>query len=512
MKIRTFALLSSLVVSTSVAGGYALSAPASSGQVGGVQGEMRSGAEAPASSAAVQALAEQGEAPPVGPRLLLAGTVLVDGRLGHAALGPEGGETYVAVTLRGADVTPKLVAPVALSLVIDRSGSMRGSRIKNAIEGAAGAVSTLRDGDVVSVVTFDTRTQQVVAPTVVDGSSRKQVIDAIRAITLGGDTCISCGLDDSLKLLASSDDRVRRIILLSDGEANHGVRDVPGFRLVATRAREAGVTITTVGVDVDYNDRVMTALAMGSNGRHHFVENDASLPKVFRDETEAMLSTVATGAQISLDLAPGVTVEQVYARAHRRDGASVKVPMGIIPRGEVRVLVARLRVAPGAVLPSGNGEASRELVKVSVAYRDQVNGGETRVDGRLGPGAAPPGEGAAELDPNVGRWLRGVETSVALADASTLYSTGAPGEATRRLDAQARVVTAEIERVTRVAPSDTEDLNALREQLRSLESTRAALQKATTAPGGGAAPVAAVRASRAALRQGMTVTLTEAGF
>ena len=60
-------------------------------------------------------------------------------------------------------VAARNAAPVNLSLVIDRSGSMKGTRIRNAISAARSAVDRLDDGDVVSVVTFDTQTQVVVA-------------------------------------------------------------------------------------------------------------------------------------------------------------------------------------------------------------------------------------------------------------------------------------------------------------------------------------------------------------
>src|ERR1700677_4098266 len=66
-------------------------------------------------------------------------------------------------------------APVNLALVIDRSGSMKGTRIRNAISAAQSAVDRLNDGDVVSVVTFDTQTQVVVPVTTVGPGARERV-------------------------------------------------------------------------------------------------------------------------------------------------------------------------------------------------------------------------------------------------------------------------------------------------------------------------------------------------
>src|SRR4051812_21935239 len=103
-------------------------------------------------------------------------TLMLDGRLGHPRLARSAnGETFMMLEVRGAEgLKAKTAAPVNLSLVIDRSGSMKGSRIRNAISAATAAVDRLGDGDVVSVVTFDTQVQVVVAPTTIGSGTRER--------------------------------------------------------------------------------------------------------------------------------------------------------------------------------------------------------------------------------------------------------------------------------------------------------------------------------------------------
>ena len=83
-------------------------------------------------------------------------TLLVEGRLGHAKLAASrDNDTYLFLNVRAPnDGTTGASAPLNLAIVIDRSGSMAGQKISNAIEGARGMVSRLRDGDVVSVAAF----------------------------------------------------------------------------------------------------------------------------------------------------------------------------------------------------------------------------------------------------------------------------------------------------------------------------------------------------------------------
>jgi von Willebrand factor type A domain len=67
---------------------------------------------------------------------------------------------------------------------------------------AVHALERMRDGDSMTVVSFDTSAQVVVPPTRISGGNRSSIEAAIRSIRLGGDTCISCGLEEGMQQLA----------------------------------------------------------------------------------------------------------------------------------------------------------------------------------------------------------------------------------------------------------------------------------------------------------------------
>jgi Ca-activated chloride channel family protein len=121
-------------------------------------------------------------------------TLMVEGRLGHAVLPANTDNvTFLFVDVSAANAVARNPAPLDLSIVIDRSGSMAGKRLTNALAAARTAIQRLRDGDVVSVVSFNTGVDVVVKPTVVDSTSRARMLGQIASIRAGGDTCISCG-------------------------------------------------------------------------------------------------------------------------------------------------------------------------------------------------------------------------------------------------------------------------------------------------------------------------------
>ncbi len=364
-------------------------------------------------------------------------TLAVEGRLLHKqVLAGAKTETYVMLDLRGADEAPKAVLPVHLSLAIDRSGSMKGGRLQNAIAAAVKAIEGLRDGDEVSVVAFDQAATTLVPRTVLDASSRASTIAAVQKLGLGGNTCISCGIATSLTALGGPGDFARRILLLSDGEANVGVRDVAGFEGLGRSAQKADVAITTIGVGQDFDSKSLAALSRESNGQHYYAATEAALPGIFDAQAKAMTSVVAMGAEAIVRLAPGVELRSVLDRAHSIEKTSdgrvvVRVPLGQFTRGERKTVL--LKVALKA-----NDDVA-EVADVDVAFR-AVGAGATKATGTL---AVPVGLESSELDPVVETRVKRSETAAALIKATELFEQGKAKEASAILTAQQKALAAQ---------------------------------------------------------------------
>src|SRR5690606_476591 len=216
-------------------------------------------------------------------------TLMMEGRLGHAKmLADARGETFLYVDVRSEiDVLDKLgnrgFEPLNLAVVIDHSGSMKGQRERNALDAAAGMIRRLRDGDTVSVVAYSDQAQIIVPVTTVSSTTRERIIIDMQDGMAGkpsGHTCISCGVELGMRTLSGRRAGIDRMLLLSDGEANRGVQDEAGIRTIARQARNRGATISSIGVDVDYNERLMSAIAREANGRHYFSETGSNLEQI----------------------------------------------------------------------------------------------------------------------------------------------------------------------------------------------------------------------------------------
>ncbi len=375
-------------------------------------------------------------------------TLVMEGRLGHAALLAERpGTTFLHVSVRpDPTVAATPTVPLELSIVVDRSGSMKGARLANALGAARGMLQNLRDGDTVSVVAYDTRTEVVLAPTRVTSASRFSLERSLERIEARGDTCISCGLEEALNLLGRAGG-VGRILLLSDGEATAGVRDVAGFRAIAARARARGIPISSVGIDVDYNERVLSALAQDSNGEHHFAESASDLTKVFQAEFDALVSTIARSAALDVELAPGVEVVRVFDRAFRQEGSRLSVPLGDLTARDERSLLVELRVPRGAVGP-------RAIADVRLGFDDLGRGGRGQCDGTLRTELVGDAASVSPLDGLVATRIARSATASAILEATELFAGGDLDGAARKLDEHRTAIDDVKARASTSTPSD----------------------------------------------------------
>ncbi|MFV8752872.1 vWA domain-containing protein [Nannocystaceae bacterium ST9] len=370
-------------------------------------------------------------------------TLMLEGRLAQAKmLADQTNETYLFVDIQS-ELDPTQVAlggaasPINLAIVMDRSGSMVGQRERNAIDAAEGMIRHLREGDTVSVVSYSDEARVLIPVTTVDAINPERIIADLRVATTelpSGHTCVSCGIDLGMRTLEHRRPGVARMLLLSDGEANRGTRDEQGIRVLARQARNEGVTISSIGVDIDYNEKLMSAIARESNGRHYFSETGSNLGEIFTQELQSLIRTVATDGKLVVELAPGVRVAEVFDRSYQQVDRRVIVPLGSFAAGEQKTLLLRLEV-PASPL----GE--RPIADVSLTYTgvgtsDVANGDPGECFGVLAAQMTRTPSEVSPLDAIVLARLTRAETSRTLTSANDLFNQGRSGEAQALLESQ----------------------------------------------------------------------------
>jgi Ca-activated chloride channel family protein len=233
----------------------------------------------------------------------------------------------------------RLVAapPLALALVIDRSGSMSGSKLQQAKLAASRLVVAMRTGDELSVITYGSDVTTLVPRTRIDDSSKRRILQAIDRIVDRGGTFLSGGLEEGIRQLRErSDSRPARVILISDGQANEGIVSRPGLTAIARRAASDGISVTAIGLGVEFNEKLMMALADHGNGHYHYAPKAQTLSSLFRRELTTLTQAVARRPRLHIDLDPSVSLFALHGYEYIKRGNSLLVSLPDIYAGQKR--------------------------------------------------------------------------------------------------------------------------------------------------------------------------------
>ncbi len=343
------------------------------------------------------------------------------GRLSHGHLlkGAESSTAFLLVDVDAATEALNKQVPLDLAIVVDRSGSMIGDKLDEARRAARELVGKLRPGDRVALVSYSTNIT-IEVPLVDAESGRQSLLSAIDGLTAVGGTHISGGLETGQQILkgAQSGNRVRRIILLSDGHATAGLTEPAELGRLAAQAREAGITITSMGLGVDYNEKLMAEIARQGGGNYYFIERSASLSETFDKEFSTLTASIARDAAVVVELAPGVAARQVFGFAHTIEGRRITVPMSEFYAGQNKSLLVELSVA-------GAAEGLVDVAKLELAYLDLRSDSPARFELSLSMATADDAEAVeASRDREVYVRREQILTASAYEDAMQRYESG----------------------------------------------------------------------------------------
>lgn len=270
---------------------------------------------------------------------------------------------YLKVSLSGQNIDSKKRVPINLAIVIDKSGSMSGQRIEKAREAAILAVNMLNENDTLSIVAYDSEARVIVPATKVDNKLR--IIGLINEnIYAEGGTALFAGLSKGIKQVENqlTKDKVNRIILLSDGQANIGPSSVDELSQLAIIAAKKNIAITTLGIGSDYNELLMSSIASYSDGNHVFVNNSADLENVFVHEFTDLMSAIAQDVVITIQLKNGVKPVRLLGRDGVIKGNEITVKMNQLFSNQEKYVL--LEVIPD----KGKVGQEKTLAQVDLKY------------------------------------------------------------------------------------------------------------------------------------------------
>lgn len=289
--------------------------------------------------------------------------VAMDTRWGNNEISRSQREAILQVGFTTAEVNERTdLRPLNLVFVIDKSGSMADSdKMSRVKDGLRTMITKLRSDDIVSIVTFDNRAHVLYsARPIGNGDDLRYAIDCL---VPDGSTNLHSGLmlgyNEARKNFRAG--ATNRVILLTDGIANEGVTEPSRIAADSAECNSRGIDLSTIGVGLDLNNDLLRTLARSGRGLYHFISDYKDINKVFVNEVQSLVSSVAKNVQVRIEYGPGLRLEKIYGYQPRYDNGSVSVTMDDMNNGLTQVIMARF---------TSESPKYMQPVKVRLSYYD----------------------------------------------------------------------------------------------------------------------------------------------
>src|SRR4051794_1673551 len=217
--------------------------------------------------------------------------------------------------------------PINLGIVLDRSGSMsEGRKMDHARAATIFAICQLLPTDRVSITVFDDRVETIAPSALV--TDKPGLVAQVNKIGPRGSTALHAGWASGAQQVLEYVDwqGLNRVLLLSDGLANHGLTDPEVICGEVRGMAGKQVSTSTIGVGDNYNEDLMGEMAKAGAGNYYFVETSVQLADIFQTELQGLMATTGRRAELSVRPEPGVELVEVLTELERGPAGQIKLP------------------------------------------------------------------------------------------------------------------------------------------------------------------------------------------
>lgn len=203
------------------------------------------------------------------------------------------------------------VRPTDMLIILDRSGSMAAEKKMNFAKAAIHDVLTqLTPYDRFALVSFSNNAIVHSPLVAINAANRENLHRIVDTIPADGSTNMGDGLQSALKLLTDNrhSERLKKALLLSDGQANQGISDPQGLAVIVGQITKTGTVLSTIGMGLDFNETLMTSLADYGMGHYSYLEELSGLSAILAKDLSDTRSIYAMASTLDVTLGDGVTL------------------------------------------------------------------------------------------------------------------------------------------------------------------------------------------------------------
>jgi Ca-activated chloride channel homolog len=264
--------------------------------------------------------------------------------------------------------------PLNLCLILDHSGSMKGTPLNTVKQAAKELIKGLKPEDRLSIVAFD-HEAKVIVPCQQVGDTN-EIFAQIDQLQAAGGTAIDAGIKLGItQLIEGKQDRVSHAFILTDGENEHG--DNQRCLKLAGFATESNITLNTLGFGEHWNQNILEKIADLAAGTLAYIAEAAQAASEFGRIFDRMQSVGLTNAYLQLELKPKVRLAELKPVAQvapdtielavEDDGNLQVVRLGDLMKDLSRVILINTYIGQLA-------EGEQSIATLQIRYDDPAKG------------------------------------------------------------------------------------------------------------------------------------------
>ncbi|MFT6110098.1 MAG: Ca-activated chloride channel family protein, partial [Planctomycetota bacterium] len=298
-------------------------------------------------------------------------TFAVYGELAPSPFGGREDRWLLRVGVRAKDVAREERPPLALTFVVDTSGSMRtDNRLELVKHSLRLLVNQLDARDTLAIVGFSNEAREILPPT--PASASDTIETALFGLQPDGGTNAEAGLKLGYALSLDGPappNAQKRVVFLSDGVANMGQTDQDRLASEISAFAEQGVFLNTIGVGMsNHNDVFLEQLANKGQGVCDYVADAADARRAIVDRFVSGFVTVAKDLKIQVEFDGAAVLRWRQLGYENRavadnDFRNDKVDAGEVGAGHQVTCYYEIELASGA------SDAAAALAKVRLRWK-----------------------------------------------------------------------------------------------------------------------------------------------
>lgn len=237
-------------------------------------------------------------------------------------------------------------APLNLTLVLDRSKSMKGIRLDKLKIAAHQIIESLSEADRLAMVSFSDRAEVLIpAGPVVDKTALRAQVNLMRAD--GGTEIfhgLQAGVEECRKYL--SNEFVNHVILLTDGRT---FGDEERALELADKAALEGIGISAMGIGEEWNDEFLDALASRTGGTSTYINSPNAVVRFLNERVRSLGDSLIE--RLKLVVAPDADIEieslfKLQPNPQPLGMAPQPVPLGSLEFNRALTVLVQLQMPP----------------------------------------------------------------------------------------------------------------------------------------------------------------------